>query len=499
MTSSSRELGEVRAVLPAARVEGRLEGRRVRGVTADSRSVRRDWVFVCLKGARSDGHAFVPKAVRDGAVAVVAEHPLRCTAPVFVVRDTRRALAALAAWVWDYPSRGLDVVGITGTSGKTTTAYMLESVLKEAGRRPALFGTVTYRFGARTWPSDHTTAQAPELQSIFAGVRRAGADSVVMEVSSHALDQHRVEGVAFRVGAFTNLSREHLDYHRTMSAYREAKTRLFDGLPGAALGGVAVVNLDDSAGRWVAARTAARVLGVSRRGRAGAFLEASAVRATARATTFVLGEGSRRLPVRLRLLGDYNVDNALVAAGAARGLGIGMGVIRTGLERLARVPGRFEPVRLGAPFTVVVDYAHKPDALDRVLAAARGLRPRKLLCVFGCGGNRDRGKRPVMGRIATSRADFTWITSDNPRDEAPAGIIREIAKGALRRGRHAVEPDRKRAISAALAAARPGDLVVIAGKGHERYQLVRGVRRPFDDALVARAAWGLLRGRGASG
>jgi len=461
--------------------------------------VRPGWVFVCLKGARYDGHAFVPKAVRDGAVAVVAEHPLRCAAPLFVVGDTRRALAQLAAWFHDYPSRGLDVVGITGTSGKTTTAYMLEAILRTAGRRAALFGTIEYRFGGRRFPSDHTTAGAPELQSLFGRVRRAGADSVVMEASSHALDQRRVEGVGFRVGAFTNLSREHLDYHRTMRAYFEAKAGLFERLPGAALGGVAVLNLDDPAGRAMVARTGARVLGVSSARRPGAFLASENIRATARGTVFVLREGTRRMPVRLRLLGDYNVSNALVAAGAARGLGIGLDAVRKGLQRLARVPGHFEPVPLRAPFTVVVDYAHKPGALDSVLAAARGLAARRVLCVFGCGGNRDRGKRPLMGRIATERADFTWITSDNPRDEEPAAIIRGIVGGVRRSGRHAVEPDRRRAIAAALGRARPGDLVVIAGKGHERYQIVRGVRHPFDDARVAREAWTRARGRGASG
>lgn len=500
MTPPPRELGEVRTVLPAARVAGAraaaaTERQRVLGVTADSRAVKAGWVFVCLKGARYDGHAFVPKAVRDGAVAVVAERPLRCTAPLFVVRDTRRALAALSAWAWGYPSSGLDILGITGTSGKTTTAYMVEAILRAAGRRPALFGTVAYRFGDRRFPSNHTTAEAPDLQKVISRVRRAGADAVVMEVSSHALDQHRVEGVAFRVGAFTNLSREHLDYHRTMRAYRDAKTRLFAGLPAATRGGAAVVNLDDPAGRLVTGGTSARILGVSRTSRTGAWLSASAVVATRHGTGFVLREGKRRLSVRLRLLGDYNVDNALVASGVARALGVELEGVRAGLQKLASVPGRFQPVPLPAPFTVVVDYAHKPDALSRVLASARDLRPRRLLCVFGCGGNRDRGKRPVMGAIATSRADFTWVTSDNPRDEAPEAIIREIVRGVRRGGRHAVEPDRRRAIGAALAAARPGDLLVIAGKGHEQYQLVRGRRLPFDDARVARAAWTAVHGR----
>ncbi len=497
MTAAARPLDLLPVILGGARVRGRLDGREVRGVTADSREVRQGSVFVCLKGTRHDGHAFVEKAVLDGAVAVVAGIPLRCTVPVLTVRDTRDALARLAAWWWGHPGRGMDVVGVTGTNGKTTTAYLIESILRAAGRRPALFGTVENRFGARTFPHRHTTPDAPALQALLAGVRRAGADSAVMEVSSHALDQRRVDGVPFRVAAFTNLTRDHLDYHGTMAAYERAKARLFELTAPGAEGGCAAVNLDDPAGPRLARRARGTVYGYTRAGRRGARRAGSRVALSPRGTSFTLHEGPRSMRVRLRLLGDYNVSNALAAAAAARGLGIGLDDVRRGLERLARVPGRFERVELAAPFTVVVDYAHTPDALERVLRAARGLRPRRVLTVFGCGGNRDRGKRPKMGGIAARLADFAWVTSDNPRDEDPRAILREVTAGIRRTGRHAVEPDRRRAIALALRAARAGDLLVIAGKGHERVQIVRGRELPFDDAAVARDLWRAGRGAGA--
>jgi len=496
--SPCRDLEDMCTALAGARVTGRLpKGTEVSGITSDSRQVRPGSVFVCLKGARHDGHAFVPKAVRDGAVAVVAGHPLRSAAPVVLVEDTRRALAELSAAFWDYPSRHMDVIGVTGTNGKTTTTYMLESILRKAGKKPALLGTVEYRFGGRKFPHVHTTAEAPDLQRVLAAVRSGGGNTVAMEVSSHSLVQSRVVGVGFRAGVFTNLTRDHLDFHGTMRRYFEAKARLFEGLPPAELGGVAVINLDSPAGPAFAGRTAARVIsygvighGVSRR--TGVFLAASEVETSVAGTRFLLSAGSFRMRVGLRLLGAYNVANALAAAGAAHGIGIGWPDIGRGLECLERVPGRLERV-VSMPFTAVVDYAHTPDALERVLVAARGLARRNVIVVFGCGGNRDRGKRPQMGGIATELTDFAWITSDNPRDEDPLSIIREIQAGIRRTGRHAIEPDRRRAIAAALEQARPGDMVVIAGKGHERAQLVRGRAFPFDDAAVVRS---LCRVRG---
>ncbi len=497
-----RSLAELCGALTGGRAHGRTAGVAVRSVTADSRAVRPGALFVCLTGARHDGHAFVPEAVRNGAVAVVAERPVGRAVPVVVVRNARRALAELAAEFHGHPSRSLDVIGITGTNGKTTTAYMLESILKEAGRRPALVGTVECRFGAMRFPHVHTTPDAPALHALFAAVLRRGADAVAMEVSSHALVQDRVTGVAFRAGVFTNLTRDHLDYHGGMGAYFRAKALLFERLPPGAVGGAAILNADSPRAaalarctrarvwRYAAARPAAdasRIRGWRRL--EGPRLWSSHAAATVSGTAFTLHEEGAAARVRLRLLGAYNVSNALAAAAAARSLGVSREDVRRGLERLARVPGRMERVPLRAPFAVVVDYAHTPDALERALASARRLARRKVIVVFGCGGNRDRGKRPRMGAIAARRADASWVTSDNPRDEAPDAIIADILAGIHSAPRPAVEPDRRRAIAGALRAARAGDLVLVAGKGHERTQVIRGAAHPFDDAAAVRDEW----------
>jgi len=493
-------LRELVAALPDSRVRGRTEGVRVRGVAVDSREVKAGDLFVCLKGAQHDGHAFALEAVRRGAVAVVAGRPLRLAAPVVTVDDTRTALGRLSAAFWGYPSRRLDIVGVTGTKGKTTTAFMLEAVLARAGLKPALFGTVENRFGSRRFPHVHTTPQAHDLQRMLAEVGRLGARSVAMEVSSHSLVLGRVEGTAFRAGVFTNLTRDHLDFHRTMKAYLGAKAVLFRGLPPAALGGVAAVNCDNPAGRTMARLTPARAVRFSPSGRrprtgggyrrgTGPELWATDVRCSPRGISFILNGAGRPVRVSLRLPGAHNVENALAAAGAAWGMGIDAPIIAEGLGALKCVPGRMERVPLSAPFTVVVDYAHTPDSLDRVLRAARELAPGRVIAVFGCGGNRDRGKRPMMGRIAARRADYTVVTSDNPRNEDPIAIVRAITAGIRRAGRHVVEPDRRKAIAIALREARAGDMVVIAGKGHEKVQLLHGREIPFDDVKVVGEEW----------
>jgi UDP-N-acetylmuramoyl-L-alanyl-D-glutamate--2,6-diaminopimelate ligase len=491
---------ELVAALPDSRVRGRTEGVRVRGLAADSHEVKAGDLFVCLKGAQHDGHAFAPEAVRRGAVAVVAGRPLRLAVPVVTVGDTRPALGRLSAAFWGYPSRRLDVVGVTGTKGKTTTAFMLEAVLGRAGLKPALFGTVENRFGSRRFPHVHTTPQAHDLQRMLAEVLRLGARSVAMEVSSHSLVLSRVEGTAFRAGVFTNLTRDHLDFHRTMEAYFDAKALLFRGLPPGAQGGVAAVNCDNPAGREMARLGVARAVRFSASGRrpgsasghrrgTGPELWATDVKCSPHGTVFTLNGAGRPVRVSLRLPGVHNVENALAAAGAAWGMGIAAPDIAAGLAALKCVPGRMERVPLRAPFTVIVDYAHTPDSLDRVLKAARELAPGRVIAVFGCGGNRDRGKRPIMGGIAVRRADLTLVTSDNPRNEAPDEIVREITAGIRRAGRHVVEPDRRKAIGMALRAARAGDMVVIAGKGHEKVQIVRGRELPFDDVKVAGEEW----------
>lgn len=495
MTDPTRDLAVLCSALSNAKPRGRWRGVRVKGISSDSRTVKRGEVFVCLKGARHDGHAFVLKAVRDGAVAVVAERPLRPAVPLILVPDARRAMAEMAAAFWEYPSRRLDVIGITGTNGKTTTAHMLEGILRAAGVRTALFGTVEYRFGGRSFRHAHTTDEAPVLQRLFHVVRQRGGAAVVMEASSEGMSQRRVVGTQFRAGVFTNLSRDHLNFHRTMRRYFEAKVALFEGLPPGEVGGVAAVNSDSPWGREVARRTRGRLVrhGFGTGGETREpCVRGAAVRVSTRGTRLMMNVGGHRMAVSLKLIGAHNAANALAAAAAAWGMGVEPPDIRRGLEGVARVPGRLESVDLGAPFTVLVDYAHTPDALDRVLKAVGALTRRRLITVVGCGGNRDRGKRPVMARIATERSDLALVTSDNPRYEDPLSIIREMVEGIRRRGSHVTEPDRRRAIARALAEARSGDVVVVAGKGHERTQTIRGNAHPFDDVKVVRQEWARL-------
>jgi len=497
--SGGMQLGELLSWAPGARVRGSTRGRIVRGITCDSRQVERGSVFVCFKGARHDGHAFVPQAVRGGAVAIVSGFPLKSTVPVIMVRDPQDALARMSSAFWGFPSRHMDVVGITGTNGKTTTAFMAESILSSSGFPAGLIGTIRYSFRGREFRHVHTTPEAHDLQRLMAIMLKRGARALVMEVSSHSLDMKRVSGTVFRSGVFTNLTRDHLDYHGTMRNYFEAKSHLFRSLPGSAEGGVAVLNWDTREGRTLAGLTRARLIPFSASGRAmrgfRGGLRAAGVQALATGTRFLLREDDRSVAVNLHLIGAHNVANALSAAGAARALGVDLADVARGLGRLLAVPGRLERVRLRAPFSVVVDYAHTPDALDRVLAALRPLVRRRLIVVFGCGGNRDRTKRPLMGRIATECADFAWITSDNPRNEEPSAIISEVVAGVRRPGRFAVEADRRKAIRAALVSARGGDIVLLAGKGHEMKQEVAGQAFPFHDASVATEEWAGISGR----
>jgi UDP-N-acetylmuramoyl-L-alanyl-D-glutamate--2,6-diaminopimelate ligase len=478
----------------------------IHAVTADSREVQPGDVFVCLRGYRTEGgevradrHEFIPAAVERGATALVVDR--ECVTPrgVTVVRvaDCWQAIAALACAFFEQPSQSLLTVGVTGTSGKTSTTYFIESVLAAAGMRTARFGTIAYRFGDVTIPAAQTTPEAPELQRLLRRAVDDGCAAVVMEVSSHALELRRVGGVAFDVGVFTNISQDHLNFHPDMHHYLRAKGRLFEELGSGGKAATAVVNLDDP--------RSAHIIAVNR----GALLTYGTDRsADVRAEDVVTGLAGTRFractaagdfPVEFPHLGEFHVHNALAAIGAAVALQVDVPSIRRGVATTPLVPGRFELVEGDQPFTVAVDYAHKPDALERLLRSARRLDPRRIITVFGCGGDRDRGKRPVMGRIASQLSDLVIITSDNPRSESPQQIIAEIVAGTCAvessGGRVATEPDRARAIETAITVAQPGDLVLIAGKGHETYQLFADRRIPFDDREHARAA---LRGRSAS-
>lgn len=436
------------------------------GATHDSRQVRRGWLFCAVRGSRADGHAFCQSAVAAGAAALLVDHPLDLAVPQIVVADTRVALGPVVAAVHDDPSHDLEVVAITGTNGKTTTAHMLASVLEHSGRPTKVIGTLS---GARTTP------EATDIQALLSASRAEGRAAVVMEVSSHALALHRVDATAFRVGVFTNLSPDHLDFHETMERYFRSKARLFQP----EFCALAVVNADDPHGRLLADAATIPTVTFS-------MADAADLEMAPTSSRFRWQGVGLRLPVGSAV----NVANALAAATTARQLGIESAVVAAGLEALGPIPGRFEPVHAGQPFSVVVDYAHTPDGLERVLSSARATLEvgRKLIVVFGCGGDRDRHKRPAMAEAASRHGDLVVLTSDNPRSEDPLAIIAEARAGVVRHDVLIVEPDRATAIALAIGRARPGDLVVLAGKGHETEQEIGGVMYPFDDRLVARNA-----------
>jgi len=470
--------------LPEVRVSG-FTDRRISSLAYDSRRLEPDGLFVAIRGHALDGHQFIPRALERGAAAVVAERPVTVPEEVSLIRvpDARRALSCLSATFYGHPSRDLDVIGVTGTNGKTTTAYLLHGILEAAGRRPALLSTVEERLGEKSAPARWTTPESLELHEFMAQALLLHHNSVVMEVSSQGLVGHRVADVRFRAGVFTNLAPEHLDVHGTMAEYGRAKSLLFRQLTEDS---VAVLNADEPFSRELATVTRARRVfyGLAQQADVtGRVLELSA-----EGTTFRLPLCGKTLTVRTPLVGRHNVLNCLAAAAAAQAMGVEPSAIIEGIERVTAVPGRLEPVDVGQPFSVLVDYAHTDHALANVLGTLRDLTPGRLIVVFGCGGDRDRRKRPRMGVEAERRADELWVTSDNPRTEVPERIIDEILTGITDRARVHVNPDRAQAIAEALASASAGDVVVIAGKGHETYQIVGRERRPFDDRQVAREA-----------
>ncbi|MFO1490611.1 MAG: UDP-N-acetylmuramoyl-L-alanyl-D-glutamate--2,6-diaminopimelate ligase [Kiritimatiellia bacterium] len=460
---------------------------RLEGVTHDSRNVHPAFAFVALKGARQDGMQFLGQALDRGAVLVVAEEPCPVPRGVAFVRvaDARAALARLSCALQGNPASYLEVIGITGTNGKTTTSYLCHAMLASDGRAPGLVGTVEYRMGERLIPASRTTPEAPELQSMLREMVRSGGHSVAMEVSSHSLCQHRVEGIDFDVAVFTNLTQDHLDYLGTMEAYFEAKAGLFRSLGRGEKKGRAVVNIDDPYGRRLAGMVGPNVDVVSYGFDPAALVRAESARLSAEGTDFRLVTPWGTAQVRLPLLGRFNVYNALAAVAACGSLGVPFAFLQHVLENAPAVPGRLE--RIACPRgAIFVDYAHTHHALENVLQTLRELQPRRLITVFGCGGDRDREKRPLMGRVARQLSDVTFLTSDNPRREDPLAILRQIEAGFEGRGGYTVEPDREAAIAAAIALLEDGDILLIAGKGHERMQEFATGQAPFDDRDVAR-------------
>ncbi len=453
----------------------------VTGIAFRSSSVRPGDAFFCVPGFKVDGHDFAADAVQRGAVAVVATREVPgIVVPVIRVPDTREALALASARFFGHPSAAMDVVGITGTNGKTTTTFLLDAIMRAAGRRTGVIGTILTRIGDVPEPASRTTPESRDLQELLARMRDDGVSAVAMEVSSHAIDLHRVEGVDFAAAAFTNLSQDHLDYHATMEEYFAVKSAFVGMVPASRR----VINIDDEHGALLAASLgAAWTVGTS----PDAAVRATEVIVGPLSCTFRLQAPVGEAMVVLPLAGAYNVSNALVAAGCALALGVPLDVVVAGLCAAPQVPGRLERVDAGQDYVVLVDYAHTPDGLANALRAVRDVTTGRVITVFGCGGDRDPDKRPLMGHIAGTMSDIAVLTSDNPRNEDPVGIVLQVQDGMTGTPAHLIiEIDRRAAIAEALRLAKAGDTVLVAGKGHEDYQIFADRTVHFDDREVVR-------------
>ena len=461
------KLSRLISCLEEKEVSGSLDVQ-VKGIASDSRKVRPGYLFIAIKGFEEDGHQFIEEAARGGASCLIVEEEVKSSLPVVRVPNSRRAAGLLAARFYGYPAKRLRLIGITGTNGKTTTTYLIESILKEAGLKVGRLSTTEYRIGEKIFKAAHTTPDAVLLQRLFAYALAKGVTHLVMEVSSHALSLERIAGCDFAYGVFTNLSHDHLDFHKNMEDYFSSKLRLFDG---SVLVEKAIINIDDPYGRRIAEKTKAKVIPY------GLSLNRLTIKG---------------VPVHLKLPGRHNLYNALAASMVALSEGIEPQAIKDGLETIEFVPGRFQLVSCGQPFKVVVDYAHTPEALKNVLSLCRELKPKRIITLFGCGGDRDRKKRPIMGKLASQMSDLVIITSDNPRSEEPVKIIKEIEEGIKDKNLYLVVVDRKKAIAKALSLAKEDDLVLIAGKGHENYQILKDRTIPFDDRKIAKEILGQI-------
>jgi UDP-N-acetylmuramoyl-L-alanyl-D-glutamate--2,6-diaminopimelate ligase len=472
-------------LLPAPSASGDPGAVEITELAYDNRLVTPGTLFFCVPGFTRDGHEFAPDAVARGAVVLVVQRPLELDVPQIVLASVRAAMAPLAARFYGDPTAQLVTTGVTGTNGKTTSAFLVRALLEAGGRQTGLLGTVKSVVGGTEHDVQRTTPEAIDLQAGFREMLDLGDRACVMEVSSHALELHRADAIHFAAALFTNLTQDHLDFHETMEAYYAAKRKLFVGLAPKA----SIVNIDDPYGQKLAAELE-RPLTISLREPAD--YRATDVTTGLEGSTFTVHARDGDLQLTSPLRGEFNVYNVLGAFATARALGVSAETCATAIATAGQVPGRFETVENGQPFAVLVDYAHTPDSLENVLRAARELTDGRLIVVFGCGGDRDRGKRPLMGEIAGRLADLAIVTSDNPRSEDPEAIIEEILAGAPPGTAH--EVDRKRAIAYSFDAAAAGDVVVIAGKGHEQGQEFAGGRKlPFDDVTVAHD---ILSGRG---
>jgi UDP-N-acetylmuramoyl-L-alanyl-D-glutamate--2,6-diaminopimelate ligase len=483
------QLKTLLAAIPVREIIGPVD-RAVESIAYDSRRVQRDGLFVALRGEKSDGHDFISQAIEKGATVIIAERAEKNSRATFVlVENTRTAIADLAARFFNYPARKLKMAGVTGTNGKTTTTFLIKHICEKASLRCGLLGTVRYEIGERVLPAARTTPESLDLQELLAQIRDAGCRAAAMEVSSHALAQERVRDIEWDAAVFTNLTQDHLDYHRTMENYFNAKASMFEQLPGQERKKkpVAIINIDDRYGQKLVAKIGNTVSIVTFGTGLKADFRASNYRMEFGGTSYQLDARGKSYLVRVPLIGRFNVANSVAALAAANALGVGLREAVLSLAKSPQVPGRLEMVSAKRQFQVFVDYAHTPDALLNVIKTLRELNPARLIVVFGCGGNRDREKRPLMGQVVDQNADYAIITSDNPRKEDPDEIIADVEKG-FRGGHFEKNADRAAAISRAIELAQSRDIVLIAGKGHENYQEFADHTVPFEDIQVARRA-----------
>ena len=473
----------------------------------NTRDVRPGGLFIAIEGFSTDGHRYIQDAVKMGAVAVVSQKPSAAPIPVFQVSDSRKALAVLADHFFGSPSRRLTIIGITGTNGKTTTAYLIENILLAAGFEVGVIGTVNYHYKGKLFENPVTTPESLDLQRILAEMLSEGITHVVLEVSSHAIDLSRIDGCRMDIGVFTNLTQDHLDYHGDMDRYWACKKRLFTKHLGVDKEALAVINTDNPQGLELVSDLACPCITTGRSPNSMVHPESMTIDFDGIRGSIATPQGS--IHFASPLVGRHNLENILSAAGVGSALALPPDAIQTGIDRTLSVPGRLERVPGSPDRPVYVDYAHTPDALENVLMALKQLAPERIICIFGCGGNRDRTKRPLMGQIAATFANLTIVTSDNPRSEKPGDIIDQILAGiryvcqneyAVKELKHGFrlkgycrEPDRKRAIQTGIQAAEPGDMVLIAGKGHETYQIIGDTSKPFDDRAVARSVLSALQ------
>jgi UDP-N-acetylmuramoyl-L-alanyl-D-glutamate--2,6-diaminopimelate ligase/murE/murF fusion protein len=477
----------------------------IRSIHYDSRRIKPGALFVAVPGFETDGHDYIHEAVNQGAVAVLTQKPVVCNAATIQVKNTRKALAAVAVRFFDNPSEKLHITGVTGTNGKTTTAYLIETILLEAGFKVGVIGTVNYRYNGKVFNNPTTTPESLDLQRILAEMVQDDITHVVMEVSSHAIDLFRIDGCHMNMGVFTNLTQDHLDFHGDMAGYWRCKKKLFTQYLGRSdkkRQAVAVVNIDDKKGRELAREISYACVTTGRSKKS--MVRSHNVRIDLNGIRGEIITPGKTLPFQSHLIGAYNLENILCAAGAGTALNLPPDIIKTGIEKTTAIPGRLEQVSNGSGRSVYVDFAHTPDALQNVLQSLRRLDPKRMICIFGCGGDRDKAKRPQMGEIAGTLCDLVIVTSDNPRTEPPNEIIEQILAGVRRTASreypisglskdliekgYASEPDRKDAICLGIDAANPGDIVIIAGKGHETYQIIGTRKIPFDDRQEAESA-----------